>query len=147
MQVKFKKLNDSAVAPKYADNGAAGLDLIAISKEKKYHPEYGYLMYTEMKTGIAIEIPDGYVGFLFPRSSISNYTVTLANSVGVLDASFRGEITLRFKTAGSVGIGEYNVGDKIGQLVIVPIPQIELSEVDELSNTSRGTSGWGSSGN
>lgn len=138
--VKVKRLSDSAVIPKYAKNGDAGLDLIATSKTlNELFIEYG--------TGLAFEIPEGYVGLVFPRSSISKYHLDLANSVGVIDSSYRGEVMVRFKkTLDRPYANVYNIGDKICQLIIIPYPSIELTQVDELSNTERGSGGFGSTG-
>jgi dUTP pyrophosphatase len=134
------KLLDNAVMPTYAKEGDAGLDLTAISE--KLYPTYA-----EYETGVAIELPEGYVGLLFPRSSITSKTgFILGNSVGVLDSSYRGNIKFQFRHLPGSST-RYKVGDKIGQLVIMPIPKIELVEVDELSETVRGDGGFGSSGN
>lgn len=148
MQVKIKKLHKDAVVPKYAKPGDAGLDLTATTQD--YEPETGCLVYG---TGLSFEIPQGYVGLLFPRSSLSKYDLLLSNHVGVIDSSFRGEICFKFKNLGGFidqegyyENKEYNVGDRIGQLLIIPYPQIELVEVDNLSETERGTGGYGSSG-
>lgn len=140
MKVRFKKLSEKAVTPQYAKPGDAGMDMVATSMVKgEVYYEYG--------TEIAVEIPEGYVGLLFPRSSISKTKQILANHVGVVDSGYRGEIKFRFKKL-SWDNGEiYNVGDKIGQLIIIPYPTIELEEVSELSETYRGDSGFGSSGN
>lgn len=145
LSVKFKKLSDNAVVPSYAKNGDAGLDFIATSKlEKDDQVVYG--------TGIAIEIPEGYVGLMFPRSSIYKKVLSLSNSVGVIDSGYRGEIKFVFNFR-KTEIAEYlysaysyDVGDKIGQLVIMPYPKVTLEEVEELSDSERGTTGWGSSG-
>jgi dUTP pyrophosphatase len=155
MQVLIKKLHPNAVIPSYAKAGDAGMDMVAISatiSEDGLYIEYG--------TGIAVEIPHGYVGLIFARSSISKTSLILANHVGVVDSGYRGEIKFRFKdtemqyTYAYPGIkksyfcGEtaYEAGDKIGQLVIVPYPQIEWSETDELSDSNRGAGGFGSTG-
>jgi dUTP pyrophosphatase len=146
MKVNIKKLDEKAVIPKYAKNGDAGLDLVAISrKETDNYIEYG--------TGLAIEIPDGFVGLLFPRSSISKMGLSLANSVGVVDSGYRGGIKLRFKNTfieRPDGLKKqdniYQLGDKVAQLIILPYPKIELIEVDELSDTDRGKGGFGSTG-
>lgn len=144
MQVKIKKLHDSAIIPKYAKAGDAGLDLTATSK-KVYD---GDLCIT-YGTGLSIEIPEGYVGLLFPRSSLSKYDLILTNHVGVLDSGYRGEIMFKFKhkpPQGYIHYTEYKIGDRIGQLLIIPYPKIELIEADELSSSDRGNSGYGSSG-
>lgn len=140
LQVKIKKLNEFAVIPKYAKSGDAAVDLTALSKEVKKYPNqvvYG--------TGISIEIPEGYVGLLFPRSSICKTGLSLTNSVGVIDSGYRGEIKFVF-TIEPFPREIYEVGDRIGQLMIIPYPRVEFQEVEELSNTERGTGGFGSSG-
>ncbi len=140
MKINVKKLNDQAVIPKYAKSGDAGLDLIATSKtETELFVEYG--------TSLAFEIPEGYVGYIFPRSSISKYHLDLANSVGVVDSGYRGEVMVRFKkTLDRPHANLYNVGDKVCQLIVMPYPKVELVEVSDLSNTERGSGGFGSSG-
>jgi dUTP pyrophosphatase len=144
VKVKFKKLVEHAVLPKYAKDGDAGLDLTAIDSyydtDQKYW-EYG--------TGLAVEIPEGYVGLIFPRSSVSKKNLILANCVGVVDSGYRGEVTFRFKEIDSSKYLEdriYDVGDRIGQMIIIPFPKIEIEEVEELSSTERGEGGYGSSG-
>jgi len=139
MKVKFKKLNPVAKTPQYARAGDAGLDLTAVKID--IHPDYGF---TEYDTGLSVEVPEGYVGLLFPRSSVSKTNMSLCNSVGVLDSSYRGPIKLRFNTNDNSSNVEYLPGDKIGQLVIMPIPHIEMEEVAELSTTDRGEGGFGS---
>jgi dUTP pyrophosphatase len=140
MIVRFKKLSKKAVTPQYAKLGDAGMDMVATSLVKgEVYYEYG--------TDIAVEIPEGHVGLLFPRSSISKTKQILANHVGVVDSGYRGEIKFRFKKLTWDNGEVYNVGDKIGQLIIMPYPTIELEEVSELNETQRGDSGFGSSGN
>ena len=136
VQVKIKKLKKAAVIPKYAKPGDAGLDLTATDvKSCEKYVEYG--------TGLAVEIPDGFAGFLLPRSSLSDYDLVLSNHVGLIDSGYRGEIKARFKRLGG---RIYMPGDRIVQLVILPYPKVELEEVNELSETERGASGYGSSG-
>ena len=137
MKVNVKRLHPEAVVPSYNIDGDAGIDLTATTRtEQREYIEYG--------TGLAIKIPEGHAGLLFPRSSISKMALTLANSVGVIDSNYRGEVKLRFKDA---MLGRtYNIGDRIGQLLILPYPKIELTEVEELSNTDRGNGGFGSTG-
>jgi dUTP pyrophosphatase len=138
MQVKIKKLNPIAQIPFYAKSDDAGMDLVATG----FTIEQSY---TEYFTGLAIEIPQGYVGLIFPRSSVSNTELILANSVGVIDSGYRGEIKVRFRTRMSLPSKKsYGIGDKIAQLIIIPYPQIEFEEVDELSSTERGEGGFGS---
>lgn len=140
MKVNITSLNYPYTIPSYSKEGDAGLDLTATSKEENS-------LYIEYGTNLAIEIPEGYVGLLYPRSSISKYHLVLANSVGVIDSNYRGEIKVRFKkTIDNSYENIYNVGDRVAQLIIMPYPSIELIEVTELSDTTRGQSGFGSSG-
>lgn len=140
MQVRIKRLNPAAELPSKAHEWDAGFDLKAVSMTvTQDYMEYG--------TGLAFEIPEGHVGLLFPRSSISKKELLLANSVGVLDAPYRGEVTFRFKYNHTPDLEKYyRVGDRIGQLLIIPIPQIEFVFADDLSDTARGTGGYGSTG-
>lgn len=168
MKVRIKKLSEKAVIPQYAKNGDAGLDLTATSKE---FDEHGNIVYG---TSLAVEIPYGYVGLLFPRSSNAKYDLLNTNSVGVIDSGYRGEIMMKYKRVYDthknhkllckileeyVGIGvegeisksdllpqEYNIGDRIGQLIIMPYPQIEFEEAEELTQTERGSGSYGSTG-
>ncbi len=140
MNIKFKKTNPNAVTPKYARIGDAGLDLTAISEELNSN-------YIEFDTGIAVEIPPGFLGLVLPRSSISNTNMTLSNSIGLIDSSFRGAIKFRFRHVPGISNPRYKVGDRIGQLLIIPYPNIELIEVDELNETDRGSQGYGSTNN
>lgn len=135
MKVKIKKLDESATLPKYAKEGDAGLDLIATN----ITPDRNFIEYG---TSLSIEIPKGYLGMIFPRSSLSNKGLMLKNSVGIIDSSYRGELKLRFYDL--LSGDAYRRGDKIGQLIILPYPQIELEEVGELSETERGQGGFGS---
>ncbi len=138
IKVKFKKLDDRGVIPNYAKKGDAGIDLIATTTMGNgYYIEYG--------TDLAIEIPEGYVGYIFPRSSISNTDHYLRNSVGVIDSGYRGEIKVRMSIP-SLGAKNYINGDKIAQLIIMKLPWVDIEEVDELSDTDRGEGGFGSTG-
>ena len=149
MKVRIKKLNEGAIVPSYSKQGDAGMDLTAISISKD---NVGNITY---HTGLAIEIPEGYVGLLFPRSSVSKKQQFLTNGVGVIDSSYRGEIMAKFKPVmGSYETilelfesNEYEIGDRVVQLLIIPYPQIELEEVEELSSSERGHGGFGSTGN
>lgn len=136
LQVRFKKLYSDAVTPSYAKDGDAGLDLTATHMTwDENFIEYG--------TGIAVEIPEGYVGFVFPRSSVSKKeNFYMKNSVGVIDSGYRGEIKLRFNLSDD----HYQPGEKIGQMIILPYPRIRMEEVEELSSTERGDGGFGSTG-
>jgi dUTP pyrophosphatase len=140
MKVKIKKLHPLAVIPTYAKSGDAGMDFVAtkVISEETYSITYG--------TDISMEIPEGFVGLVFPRSSIRKYELNLSNSVGVIDSGYRGELQATFRKTHGDASETYNVGDKIFQMIIIPYPQIEFEEVDELSDTERGEGGFGSTG-
>lgn len=133
--VKFRKSKPDAQVPVKATEGAAGWDLFVqrISGSSCY-------------TGVHVEIPKGYVGLLFPRSSISKTKLWLANSVGVIDSDFRGEIRLEFYAKDWDEVDGYKKGDRCGQLVVIPQPEVFFVEVEQLSETSRGEGGFGSTG-
>ncbi len=139
MKVKIKKLNPNAKVPRYAKPGDACMDLYAVSKTDD---KVGNTIFD---TGLAIEIPMGHVGLLFPRSSICKTTHQMRNSVGVIDSGYRGPIKLVF-WGGNSDKTSYKVGDRIGQIMILPYPQVEFEEVEELSDSERGSGGFGSTG-
>ena len=139
MKVKIKRLDKSAVIPKYAKEGDAGLDLTATAYKVN---EKGQYIYT---SDLALEIPDGYVGLLFPRSSICKKDLEMTNSVGVIDSNYRGPIKSVFNpTCEDPEI--YELGERFAQLIIIPYPKIEFEEVEELSETNKGSGGYGSTG-
>lgn len=172
MKVKIKRLSDKAVIPQYAKDGDAGLDLVATNLN--YCEETNSITYG---TDLAIEIPNGYVGYLFARSSNSKKDLLPSNAVGVIDSGYRGEIKFNFKIGTNSAkiflntlciatemfelksnfkdsnnkltekFEEYAINDRIGQLIIMPYPNIEFEEVEELSLTERGRGGYGSTGN
>lgn len=156
MKIRIKKLNENAVIPTYKHIGVdMGMDIVAISYEyDKIHDRFMY------HTGLAFEIPEGYGMLIFPRSSNTKTEAYLANSVGILDSSYRGELMFAYKLRDPSEkyldynddkdlmyleieneLAPYKIGDKIGQIVILPYPQIEFEEVEELSTTERGTDG------
>lgn len=135
LDVKIKKLNSLAVIPSYSKEGDAGLDLTVteIKKDTEHKITYGF--------GISMEIPKGYVGLVFPRSSIRDTNLTLSNCVGIIDSGYRGEIMGTFYKLKINKI--YNVGDRAAQILILPYPTINFIERDELSETERGSGGFG----
>ena len=140
LEIKVKKLSDNAVIPSYAKDGDAGMDL-TITKEienTSFSVSYGF--------GIAIEIPRGYVGLIFPRSSVRNQDLILSNCVGVIDSGYRGEIQATFKKTNGLDSIKYKVGERGAQIIILPYPQIKFVESENLSETVRGVGGFGSSG-
>lgn len=140
-KLRIKKLDERAVMPRYAKPGDAGMDLTAIGCDLD-----AGRMQVRYRFGLAFEIPEGYVGLIFPRSSICKKILTLANCVGVIDSGYRGEVTAVFNMLPRARGEIYNVGDRIAQLVVVPFAHCEIEEADELSETERGTGGYGSTG-
>ena len=137
MIIKYKKLREDAKAPYKAHIEDAGFDL--------YCSRCGYEgLNWVCHSDIAFEIPKGYVGLVFPRSSITNTGMLLGNSVGVIDSNYRGEITAKFRVVNNEHY--YREGERFAQLIIIPYPQVEMSESEELSATERGAGGYGSSG-
>jgi dUTP pyrophosphatase len=153
MKVRIKKLSELAVIPSYAKDGDAGMDVIATSIISDTPTQITYGL------GIALEIPYGFVGLVFPRSSIRKTGLQLSNSVGVIDSGYRGELQATFnKLFGGEAMYDemkvkeiqpndfYKVGDRIAQIMIIPHPPIEFEEANELSDTERGEGGFGSTG-
>ena len=134
--LKIKKLDEKAILPKYARDDDAAMDVTAVRREI----QEGYIEYG---TGLALEVPKGYVCLIFPRSSVTKKGMMLKNSVGVLDSGYRGELILRFQRTGG---DLYEVGERIGQIMLIPHPYVDVQEVSELSETTRGEGGFGSTG-
>ena len=158
--IKFKKLNQNAVIPTYAHDGDVGMDLTAIDVEYDQEKDM-YICHT----GLACESDKGYGIFLFPRSSNCKTDAYLTNHVGIVDSFlYRGEIQLRYKNrdryrkslwellSGKIDVeralskAPYKVGDRVGQMVVFPHPQVTIWEFNELSDTVRGAGGFGSTG-
>lgn len=139
IKVKIKRVRESALLPTKAHSTDAGFDLYA---DAMSYDDCNNVVYS---TGIAVEIPQGYVGFVFPRSSIARTGLILSNAVGVIDSGYRGEVMAKFRRA-QVPAEEYKLGERIAQLIIMPYPSIEFEEVSELSESERGKGGYGSSG-
>jgi dUTP pyrophosphatase len=175
MNVGIKKLHKDAVIPSYAHETDCGMDLTAVSKTTD---EYGNVVYG---FGLAFEIPEGYAGFIFPRSSNYRSGLLLTNCVGIVDSGYRGEVMAKFASRYVIarpqrlvdkikmlfetkksfkkttfydiyttmywdGRVNYNVGDRVAQMVILPYPKVTFVEKEELSETDRGEGGYGSTG-
>ena len=140
MKTYIKKFHPNAVIPTYAKQGDAGMDLVAteILNEEAFQITYG--------TGLAMEIPLGFVGLVFPRSSIRKYDLSLTNCVGVIDSGYRGELQATFRKERGVASTKYEVGERIAQIMIIPHPEITFIETEELSETDRGEGAFGSTG-
>lgn len=142
--MRIKKLHQKAVVPHYATVGSAGLDLTVISDNDTIVIPYQGTMLC--RTGLAFEIPKGYVGLIYIRSSVgSKLDLVLSNQVGVIDSDYRGEVMLPLRNLGrSARVIE--TGTRIAQMVITPINQVDIEITDELSETKRGDGGFGSTG-
>lgn len=141
MILKIKRFTENAVMPTKAHSWDAGFDLTATTKE--WDSVNSVLVFG---TGIGVEIPKGYVGLLVPRSSVYKTGLSLANCCGIVDAGYQGELRFMFYP-GDRPKHNYEVGHRIGQLVLVPIPEFTLEEVNNFETTTeRGTKGYGSSG-
>ena len=140
VMVKVKKLDPNAVIPSYSKIGDAGMDL-TITREienTSFTVSYGF--------GIAMEIPKGFVGLVFPRSSVRNQDLILSNCVGVIDSGYRGELQATFKKTNGLDSLKYKVGERGAQIIVLPYPQVFMTEVPELSDSERGEGGFGSTG-
>ena len=142
--VKVKKLVPEAVVPVKAHKTDAGYDLVAV--RGGWDDKEGCYVYG---TGLAFEIPEGYVGLVFPRSSIAKKDLFLTNSVGVIDAGYRGEVMAKFamtKRMSYLDEPTYRIGDRIAQMVIMKLPDVGMVESEELNASERGAGGYGSTG-
>lgn len=141
IRVNVVPLRDDVELPKYAHAGDAGLDIRCAERvllgvhERKVVP-----------TGIAVEIPEGYAGFLLPRSGLAvRHGLSIVNSPGLIDSGYRGEIKGILINEGEYPIS-FEAGERIMQLVIMPVPNVRLFALDSLTETERGADGFGSSG-
>lgn len=144
MEIKFKRLSDKAIMPIRAHEGDAGVDLTCTNIDTVRN-EAGQILLV-YHTDLAVEIPEGHVGLLFPRSSIWNKSIAMTNSVGVIDSGYRGEIKVVMRSTTDVVPAIYTPGERFVQLVIVAIPQYTIAEAIELSESERGEDGFGSTG-
>ena len=141
LPIKVKKLSDNAVMPIRATSGAGGYDLTAATETVRNELTGPVVEYD---TQLCFEIPAGHIGLVLPRSSVTTKTtLVLGNSIGLIDSDYRGSVKFQFRNVNSAG-KKYKVGDRIGQIVILPIPAVTFVEVEELSETERGTGGFGS---
>lgn len=144
MKVNFKKLDKNAHAPTYGSEYAAGADIYALTNGEtvKFAPGETKMIHT----GLAMEIPDGYAGLIYARSGIaSKRGLAPANKVGVVDSDYRGEFMVSLHNH-SESEQEIADGERIAQLVITPFLKADFNECDELSDTKRGSGGFGSTG-
>lgn len=143
MKVNIKKLNENAIIPTYGSEYSAGADLYAcIDSDVTILPGETKLI----KTGLAIEVPEGYGAFIYARSGLaSKRGLAPANKVGVVDSDYRGEVMVALHNHSSIA-QTVSVGERIAQMVIAPFLKADFTVVDELSSTERGAGGFGSTG-
>ena len=145
IKVRIKRLHRDAVIPRKAHTTDAAFDLVATEVSVDWAKQE-----ITCRTRLAFEIPLGYAGFIYPRSSVANKPLILHNSTGIIDADYRGEVTVKFLITdlraylrGDCG---YYAGDRVAQMMIMPFPQVEFEEAESLSETERGEGGYGSTG-
>jgi dUTP pyrophosphatase len=142
MELKFQVLSEAATLPTRAHDGDAGLDL---HSAQAAHIGPGERW--QLSTGLAVEIPEGHAGFVLPRSGLAlRYGISLVNAPGLIDSGYRGEIGVLLQNNDPAEIFRVEPGDRIAQLVVVPIATLEPVVVDELGESARGAGGFGSSG-
>ena len=142
MRVAFQRLTDAARAPERAHDHDAGWDLRAGEPAVIGPGERA-----SVGTGIAVAIPEGCAGLVLPRSGLAaRHGITLTNAPGLIDAGYRGEVRVLLLNTDRAEPFEIAAGDRIAQLVIVDVPEVGFSEAESLTETARGTGGFGSSG-
>lgn len=141
IQLPVRRLRDDAMLPAQAYSGDAGLDLAACGRHEVGPGERALI-----PTGLAVEIPEGYGGFVLPRSGLAaRHGITLLNAPGLIDAGYRGEVQIVFHNTDAEETFVVEPGMRIAQLVVLPVPEVALVEQDELAETERGERGFGSS--
>lgn len=145
MELKFKKLREDAVLPSYAHPADAGLDLSNIGFTQEF--DKSGKMVLVYHTGLSVEIPEGYVGMIFCRSSIAERSLSMTNCVGIIDCGYSGEIMIKFKITTDALPTIYKEGEKIAQLIVMPYPKMEPVLVEEIATGERGENGFGSTDN
>jgi len=141
MIIRFKKLSPyDAVAPVQATPGSSAYDLVATSAHFDKRTQIITIGF-----GLALELPENYSCLLLARSSISKRGLVLANGVGLIDSDYRGELMAKFHAV-TDDFYSYQVSHTCAQLLFLPIPKIQLMEVEHLSDTERGSGGFGSTG-
>ena len=143
LNVLFKKVNPSAIAPEYGTSGAAGADLhVVLTENVEIKPHQTVMLHT----GLSVAIPQGYVGLVYPRSGLAcKYGVAPANKVGVIDEDYRGEIMVALHNH-SEDTHIIHPNDRVAQMIVMPYPKCNYIEVDSLDDTARGGNGFGSTG-
>ena len=141
IELAIQRLRDDAVVPERAYSGDAGLDLAACERA-----ELGPGERAVVATGLAVAIPDGYAGFVQPRSGLAaRHGISVVNAPGLIDSGYRGEVRVVLFNTDRTEPFVVEPGMRIAQLVVLPVPELELVETDELPESERGVRGFGSS--
>jgi dUTP pyrophosphatase len=141
IELPIRRLRDDAVLPERAYAGDAGLDLAACDRH-----ELGPGVRAVVGTGLAVAIPEGYAGFVQPRSGLAaRHGITVVNAPGLVDSGYRGEIQVILLNTDAHHPFVVEPGMRIAQLVVLPVPEVELAEMEELPESERGVRGFGSS--
>ena len=141
IDLPVRRLREDAVLPERAYSGDAGLDLAACDRHELPPGER-----VVVGTGLAVAIPDGYAGFVQPRSGLAaRHGLSVVNAPGLIDGGYRGEIRVVLLNTDTAETFVVEPGMRIAQLVVLPLPELELVEVDELPESERGVRGFGSS--
>lgn len=142
MELRFQRLSEDAVLPRQAHPGDAGFDLHA-AEPAHIGPGERW----QVKTGLSVAIPPGHAGLVLPRSGLAHkHGISLVNGPGLIDSGYRGEVGVLLLNNDPAEIFRVEPGDRIAQLVIISLPDIDLIEVEELGETERGSGGFGSTG-
>ncbi|HYX89660.1 MAG TPA: dUTP diphosphatase [Gaiellaceae bacterium] len=140
-ELQIRRLREEAVLPERAYAGDAGLDLVACDRH-----ELGPGERAVVGTGVAVAIPDGFAGFVQPRSGLAaRHGISVVNAPGLIDSGYRGEIRVVLLNTDRDEPFVVEPGMRIAQLVVLPVPELELAEVEELPESERGVRGFGSS--
>lgn len=140
--VPLKKLDESVIVPSSAYAGDAGVDLCSMQDYVLQPFER-----TLIPTGLAIELPDGFAGFVLPRSGLAvKHGISIVNAPGLIDSNYRGEVKVCLVNLDPHSPFTIEKGDRIAQLVVMPVPSVSFSQVNELQDSERGSGGFGSSG-
>ena len=141
IELPIQRLHEDAVVPARAYVGDAGLDLAACERV-----ELGPGERAVVRTGLAVAIPDGYAGFVQPRSGLAaRHGITIVNAPGLIDSGYRGEVQVVLLNTDGAETFAVEPGMRIAQLVVLAVPELELLETDELPASERGVRGFGSS--
>lgn len=142
VQLRFARLNEQATLPTRAHAGDAGLDLYAVESARIEPGERAMV-----GTGVAVEIPEGHAGLVLPRSGLAaRHGIALVNAPGLIDSGYRGELRILLINTDPAEPFAIERGDRIAQLLVTPISEVEAVEVDELESSARGAAGFGSTG-